>query len=185
MKIFKSIYYLTISSILLTLICIATLVFLNDISSTLVLFTTFLLYSSIILSGNTLLIKYANTTHQKIKTSIILLGFILIGFSFFVFFDIISFISKWNLLIGLSVIYLLIIQLNILGWARENHSFLLKIAFTIILISNLFLASIFFFRLNIYSLRPFLIGTILISIVFLIIGVIVTPKDKITSIKGQ
>jgi len=185
MKVFKSIYYLTLVSIILTIICATTLFFLTDFSSTLVLLTTFLFYSSIILSGNALLIKYSNTTHQKVKVSIIILGFILIAFSVFVFFDIISFISKWNLLIGLSILYLLIIQLNILGWAKENHSFLLKIAFAIILMSNLFLASVFFFKLNIFTLRPYILGTTLASILFLIIGVVVTPKDKIISIKGK
>ncbi len=184
MKIFKSIYYLTIISVLLTLFCATYLLMSDDFASKIVLLTTFLFYSSIILSGNALLIKYANTTHHKIKASIIILGFALIIFSIFVFFDFISFISKWNFLIGLSVIYLLIIQLNILGWAKENHSFLLKIAFAIILISNLFLASVFFFKLNTYTLRPYLIGTTIISILFLILGIIVTPKDRITSIKS-
>ncbi len=184
MKIFKSIYYLTIISVLLTVICITYLLMSDGFASKMVLFTTFLFYASIILSGNALLIKYANTTHQKIKASIIILGFLLIGFSVFVFFDFISFISKWNFLIGLSVIYLLIIQLNILGWAKENHSFLLKIAFAIILITNLFLSTVFFLKLNIYALRPYLIGTTIISVAFLVLGIIVTPKDKITSIKS-
>lgn len=86
---------------------------------------------------------------------------------------------------AISIIYLLIIQLNILGWAKQNHSFLLKIAFTIILLSNLFLASVFMFKINLYVLRPYLIATVMISIVFLIIGVLATPKDKITSLKGH
>ncbi len=183
MKLYKSIYYLTIITVIATIIVGSSLVLSSDFSSKLVLIATILFYASIIFSGNALLIKYANTTHQKIKLSIIIIGFLLIGFSFLVFFDVISFISQWNLLIGLSIIYLLIIQLNILGWAKENHSFLLKIAFTIILISNLFLASVFLFKINIYALRPYLIATTIISIAFLIIGILATPKDKIVRLK--
>jgi len=184
MKFYKSIYYLTIISVLLTVVCGIILIAQTDFTAKLLLLTAFSFYASIILSGNALLIKYANTAHQSIKISIIIVGFILITFSAFVFFDIISFISKWHILIGLSVVYLLIIQLNILGWAKENHSFLLKVAFTIILISNLFLASIFFLKLNVYTLRPYLIGTTIVSILFLILGIIVTPKDEIVSLKN-
>ena len=101
-----------------------------------------------------------------------------------VFLDIISFLSKWNELIGITIIYLLIIQLNILGWSKKEHSFLLKIAFFVILICNLFLAFVYFFKIDVFNIRPFLIITVILSVLFLIIGVLSTPKDKIESLKS-
>lgn len=177
MKLFKIITYLTPISILLTAILGIVLISQSEISGIIALMTFFVFYISIILSADLLLIRYANTTKNSLKTVIIYVSASLITFASLAIFDIITFSSLWHILLGLTIIFLLIIQLNILGWAQEKHSLILKLAFFVVLISNLFLATVFLFKIDFYTFRPIIIGTTITSIVFLLVGVINTPKE--------
>jgi hypothetical protein len=177
MSLFKTITYLTPLSILLTVIFSTLLISQSELSGAIALITFFVFYISIILSADLLLIRYANTTKDNLKTIIIYMSIGLMTFASLTIFDIIAFSNLWHILLGITIVFLLIIQLNILGWSQEKHSLILKLAFFIVLISNLFLATVFLFKIDFYTFKPILIGTTITSVLFLLVGVINTPKE--------
>ena len=171
MKLNKTISRTALLSIILTIVSVIVMAFQTNFHAHLLKLATFLFYSSILLSGNYILITFSKSTSKKVVQFITLFDFLLIIFSGLVLFDIISFSDTWHLIIGISMLYILSIQLNLLGWSKEKHSLIHKIMFLIVLVSDLFMASIFLFKIDDYGYRPLIITSLLLSALFLLLGI--------------
>jgi len=164
-----------IFSILTTFVLLLTLLFTTILNPVLIKWIVLSFFLSIISSGLHIL-----NTHSIIKSKIHTVFIPLFGFSlviylgFILFF--INFANQFHGLIGLFIIFLMFIQLNILGWSTQKHTIWIKLLFLVSLVSNLLLSSIFFFKIDFYEIKPLLITSTLISFSLLIIGIIIHNK---------
>ena len=176
MTLSKSIGTFTLLTIILTLASGLVMVFQNDFHAHLFKLASFLFYASILLSGNYIVISFTNKTSIRILRLITLFDLILIVFSGLILFDIISFSDSWHIILGISILYILIIQLTILGWSNDKHTILHKILFLIVLLTDLFLASIFLFKLDVFELQPLIMTSLIISGLFLFVSTFINSK---------
>ena len=180
----KLIYYIkktVLFSLILTAILTVWLIITDIMNPVLIKWIAFVFYISIISSGLIILENFSIKLSKFSKLTIPTFGFVLI-----VYFSLILFLASFSnqimLLIGFSIIFLMSIQLNILGWSKSNHTFLIKLLFLVSLLTNLFLASIFFFKIDIYEIKPFLLLSTLISFSLLISGVLIHNKKEILQV---
>ncbi|PZE17933.1 hypothetical protein DNU06_04760 [Putridiphycobacter roseus] len=128
----------------------------------------FLIYSTAILSLNYILAEHCHSIPVPIKKLLVYTGFSLIGYALLVLFNVLSFEKAWFILIGLSILFLLAIELQLLGWTIKQQPFYMVILIALSLLSNLFIAFLFLFKLSFPVLIPFvyLSGTISMLIFF-------------------
>jgi len=163
------------TSIIITLTLVLWLVFTDVLNPVLIKWTAFSFYLSILSSGLIILNNYSLTLSKASRITITSFGIGLLIYFGLVLFST-SFSNQIYNLIGLSILFLMLIQLNILGWSKQNHSIGIKLLFLFSLLSNLFISSIFFFSIDLYEIKPFLISSILISFSLLIVGIIIHNK---------
>jgi len=176
MKLTKKIGILSIIFVALSIAGGITMFLQEDFHAQLFKLTTFLFYTSILLCGNFILNYYNTKISDRVIVLITFFNFGLIIFSGLILFDIIPFSKYWHIIIGISILYFLSIQLNLLGWSTNKHSLLNKIVFLIVLLCNIFLASVFLFKLENFEFKPFILIAIIISVIFLFIGVYNSSK---------
>jgi hypothetical protein len=168
-------------SLIITAILTVWLMLTDFMNPALIKWIAFTFYISIISSGLIILQNFSIKLSKFSKLTIPVFGFGLV-----VYFILILFLPDFSNqilnLIGFSIIFLMSIQLNILGWSKTNHTFLVKLIFLISLLTNLFLASVFFFKIDMYEIKPYLLVSILISFSLLIIGVLIHNKKEIPQI---
>ena len=171
MKLSKIINILSITFFVLTIGGLIVLFIQEDFHAYLLKFTAFTFYASILLIGNTILFKYDSKITETVIKLITFFDFGLITFSGLILFDIIPFTESWHVIIGITIFYLLSIQLNLLGWSTNKHNILHKIVFLMVLLANLFIAAVFLFKINQFEYRPYILIAICISLFFFFVGV--------------
>ncbi len=160
----------TLVSFIFTILTFTVIYFQDDINAIFVQFGLFMVFVSTLFFANFALFEFSVSTSLKIKRSLSITNFILSAISGLVFFDFIPFSSSWHILVGLGIVYLLTVQLQLLGWSGSRHSLLDKIIFTIVLVSNIFLAAIFIFRLDYFQLEALTYVAVAIAILSLLYG---------------
>jgi len=149
----------------------------NVINANLVKINLFFLYTSFLVLSNFLF----STTFLHKKSSLIILTIVdilLLTFAFLTIYDVINFIAYWHILIGVTLFYLMIIQLNLIGWSHNEHTLFQKILFLLMLISNLFLVSLFLFKINLYIFQPLFVAATITALVSLLLGYFIQNKNK-------
>ena len=173
----KHIKIINLSLIILSIILLSIIIFFGNINTLLLKSTIITFYSSLIVSGLIILNTYTPTLKRKTIIGIQSYVVFLILFALTIFFSESFFDKTWNILTTLTLVYILIIQLNILNWSGKSHTFLNKILFLLSLVSNIFLASIFLFKIDFYELKTSIISSFIISFSVFIIGLL-TPNNK-------
>lgn len=97
---------------------------------------------SITLTGIYVLTAYCSETKRNVKLVIGIFGLGLTAFSALVAFNSIDFLTTYNWLITGGILYVLLVQLQVLNWGKAQ-SFIAKLMGTILILSNLFLAIYF------------------------------------------
>jgi len=164
-----------LTSIVSTLILLLSLIFTGLMNPLLIKWTLFSFFISLVSSGIHILHSYSLILTRIHKIILPLFGITLIIY-FALILSSVYFSSQIYYLIGLFIIYIMTIQLNILGWSKQKHTIGIKLLFLFSLLSNLFLSSIFFFKIDLYEIKPFLISSIFISLFILMIGVYIHNK---------
>jgi len=164
-----------LTSIGSTLLLLLLLIFTEIMNPILIKWILFSFFISLVSSGILILQSYSPTLTKIHKLIIPLFGILLTIYFFLILFSA-QFSSQIYYLIGLFIIYIMTIQLNILGWSKQKHTIGIKLLFLFSLLSNLFLSSIFFFKIDLYEIKPFLISSIFISLFILMIGVYIHNK---------
>ncbi len=118
-----------------------------------------------------LLITQCRTCPPKLEKLLIYTGIGLIMGALIVFFGWFGTSRLWHVIIGIGVIYLLMVELQLLGWTHIKQNILIKLTFAIALVANLFLAYIFLFKIPIIALKPFIFGASILSILSLFYGI--------------
>ncbi len=164
----------TVSSILLMSI-VALLTFMTgeffsafNVQLLIVLFTL-----SIVLTG-----VYLMNSHgikRNVKLAIAGFGFLIAGFSILVSFNFIDFIASYNWLISFGILYLMLVQLQLLQWGNQ-HSILIKICSFILILSNLFLVIYFIAKWRYSGISLWIDIAVSASIVSFLIGIFVSKK---------
>lgn len=107
-------------------------------------------------------------------------GALIILLSFLVSFNIINFLSSWNWLVVFIILYILLVQIQLLNWKNQVH-IITRTSTFIIIICDLFLALFFSANWHSYKLEVYIELSAVISIVFTFIGLIFLPKSKQTN----
>lgn len=107
----------------------------------------------------------------KINKTIIYTGIVLIGCGFFVWYGIANANQYWHVILSSGILYLLISELQLLGWTHKKQGAFVKIPISLALVSNIFLAFIIMFKVPILALKPYIIASIIASLAVLVYGV--------------
>lgn len=127
-------------------------------------------FSSVILLLISLLTVQCRTCLPHLEKRLVYTGISLIIGALIIFFGWFGSSVLWHIIIGGSIIYLLLIELQLLGWTNNKQSIFVKIIFAIAFISNLFLASLFLFKIPIAFLKPLIFSASIFSILALFYG---------------
>lgn len=96
----------------------------------------------VVAMGIYLMDVYCKETNRTLKISVASLGALLAVLSFFICFDVISFLRSWNWLVSGGILFILLVQLQLLNWGKWNLN-IVRFSTLFIILSDLFL--IFFF----------------------------------------
>jgi len=119
-------------------------------------------------------------TIPLIRWGLPLFGFALILFSVLVSFNIVAFTSTYNLLIGFGLIYLLLVQLQLLNWGRKV-GLITKIASFTLIGSTVFLSLFFMAKWQYAGLRIFIDIAIYTAVISFLFGLFSIRKAPIST----
>ncbi|MFK8038004.1 MAG: hypothetical protein AB8B74_06930 [Crocinitomicaceae bacterium] len=131
-----------------------------------------------------LLITECHTCPPFLEKLLFYIGLSLILCAFVIFFGLFGTGMLWHVIISAGIIYLLMVELQLLGWTDIKQSILIKITFAIALLSNLFLAYIFLFKVSTLSLKPIIFSASALSIISLFYGLYIYQVKVQTKKKG-
>ncbi len=124
------------------------------------------------------LIAYCKTCPLKLERILVFTGFLIILFGFITFMGFFNANLIWNISISLAIIYLLMIELQLIGWTDIKQSISVKITFLLALVSNAFLAYIFIFKIPRQELIILLYSASFVSILMLFYGIYFYQSKK-------
>ena len=93
-------------------------------------------------TGLFLLYTYCEQTSRSMRLIITSLGIFLAILSFLVSFDILPFLKSWNWLVSGGILFIMLVQLQLLNWGKLNHN-LVRFTTLFVILADAFL--IFFF----------------------------------------
>ena len=133
------------------------------------------LTSLVVFSGLHLTETHCEST-KITKMTVWSLGLILLVYGILVSFDIAAIKDNWNYLLSLSILFITIIQLNLLNW--EKRKGVLKVLGLLIILSNVFLIIFFFTMLSMRPLGIVFDISVLTSVFAFLIALILSRKRK-------
>ncbi len=170
MNIFKWVKIATIIAIPSSILFLLFVFIRNEYAGFEIKSSMFLIYTSMLLSLNYILIEYCYTIPKTIKKVLVLIGLGLILFAAVVLFNLLPFEHFWFIIIGLSILFILAIELQLLGWTIKQQPFYLVLLLALSLLSNLFIAILFFFALSFPFLNPFIYISGVVSLLIFFYG---------------
>lgn len=114
--------------------------------------------------------------NKKITSGIHILGILLIILAAMVSFNLINYTSSWNLLISSGIIYILAIQVALIG-IKIDQNIIGRISLLLVITTNIFLALFFLIKWKSQELSIWIDITILISILSFVTGLIISKKE--------
>jgi hypothetical protein len=138
----------------------------------LIFFTT-----SIVLCGEFLIKHFSKHTSSFSRKTIHLFSILLIIFSILISFDFIGFEHAYNWFITLGILFLLIVQLQLLNWEGKSKV-IVKICSFFVLVSNLFLVIFFIAKWSYSGLNLWLNIAIATNLFTFLIGLIFSKQSK-------
>ncbi|MBN4071087.1 hypothetical protein JYT72_01125 [Crocinitomix catalasitica] len=138
----------------------------------------FLLISSLALVGCYTLQTFCPNVNKMAKTGIFMIGGVILLAGALISFGMIEFLSSINWLISLGVIFLMLVQLQLLGWGSKTGS-IAKISSLVIILSNLFLAIFFITKLEYAELEIWIHVSVLCSLIAFILGLLLVTKPNV------
>lgn len=130
---------------------------------------------SIALTGIYVLNAYCPETKRNIKLAIGAFGLGLTAFSVLVAFNSIDFLTTYNWLITGGILYVLLVQLQVLNWGKAQ-SFITKLMSIILILSNLFLAIYFMANWQYSGIALWIDIAMFTALGSFILGLILTKK---------
>lgn len=137
----------------------------------------FLLFSSVALIGLYAIQAFRPDTNPIAKLAIRLLAAVLIVLGALVSYNLIDFMASVNWLISLGVIFLLLVQIQLIGVGKTG-GIIPKIASFLIIVSNVFLAIFFITTMDYAGLKIWIHTAVLASTLSFILGMIFSPKAE-------
>lgn len=145
------------------------------VQSLMILFT-----SSVVLSGLYLLKHYCPLIKKNIRIGITGLGLFLILFSILVSFNILDFLTFNNWLIACGILFVLLVQLQLLNWGNKP-ALLPKIMAFLVIAGNLFLIVYFIAAWKYAGISLWIDIAVGVSMLAFLVGVITTKKVSVAA----
>jgi uncharacterized protein with PQ loop repeat len=127
-------------------------------------------FSASIFSLMTLLVAYCRTCSQKVLKLLTYFGISICSIGFIIWYGFLNTYVFWHFALGLGVLFLLMIELQFLGWTKKKQGLLIKVPILMALMANLFIAFILFFKVDLATLKPFIFASVAISVLCLFFG---------------
>ncbi|MFK8045515.1 MAG: hypothetical protein AB8B72_08465 [Crocinitomicaceae bacterium] len=105
-------------------------------------------------------------------------GLITIAFSFIILYGFFGLSEFWHILLGFTILLVLLVELQMLGWTAKKQGIVTKLTFLIALLSNSFLAFVFIFKISLHNIKPLLVIACLLSILSLFYGLFFYQSKK-------
>jgi len=131
----------------------------------------------VITSGVYLMDNYCTETTRKLKIGIAIFGTFLGLISLLSSFDIIPFLQSWNWLVSGVVIYLLLIQLQLLNWGKQNHN-IVRFSTLFVILSDAFLVFFFIAKWSSPDLAIWINVSAFASLAFTFLGLYFLSRKK-------
>ncbi|WP_027419315.1 hypothetical protein [Crocinitomix catalasitica] len=131
----------------------------------------------IIFSGAYLLANNKTDISKTQQNLTLGFGLAIILFSFLISFEFLPFTTSYNLLFSAGILYILIVQLNLLNWTKKGLSFT-KICAFLVLIADAFLILFFIANWTAAEFRIWINVAVLVSIFVFLIGILLSKPIK-------
>ena len=118
------------------------------------------------------------TPKPIVKKTITLISLLLIAYGGLVAFDLLPIHLNWNILVSLGILYITIIQMQLLKWEKSKN--LLKFIGFLTLLANIFIITYYLFKLKYQFIGLILDIAVITSIFTFLIGLILSPKKNKT-----
>ncbi|MFT5819517.1 MAG: hypothetical protein ACI8ZM_000741 [Crocinitomix sp.] len=136
---------------------------------------------AIVMSGTYLLSAFSPQTNPKIKIGIAAIGVLLIIFSGLVSFNIIPVLSTYNWLMALGILYVLLVQLQLMKWGN-SPSIISKICSFIVILANLFLLIFFIAQWRYSAISGIIDITVTATLIAFLIGILANKKAVVKAV---
>lgn len=110
-------------------------------------------------------------------------GITLIIFTFLVSFNVVPILSGWNWLISFAILFVLLIQIQLLNWGQRVHQ-VVRFSTLFVILSDLFLVIFFVAKWKSYELELWINLSAVFSIVFTSIGLFFLREKKDVDQRG-
>lgn len=104
-------------------------------------------------------------------------GVILVLLAFLVSFDILPFLTSWNWLLAFAILFVLLIQIQLLNWGQRVHQ-LVRFSTLFVILSDLFLVFFFIAKWKNYYFETWINLAAVLSVVFTFVGLIFLKEKK-------
>ncbi len=104
-------------------------------------------------------------------------GIILVLVAYLVSFDILPFLTSWNWLLAFAILFVLLVQLQLLTWGNRVHQFV-RFSTLFVILSDLFLVFFFIAKWKNYHFETWINLAAVLSIVFTCVGLIFLKEKK-------
>lgn len=146
------------------------------VSATLVKISIFNFCLLIALSGLFIVRQFCEP-QPLMQKLLLIFAIVIILFGGLAAFNIIDIHQTWNLLIGLSVLYVTLIQMQILNWSKSKQ--LLKVIGLLTFVSNIYIFTFFVFKISSAQAGLILDIAVLTSIISFLVGLLITRKKAV------
>lgn len=135
----------------------------------------FLITAIIAFSGMYLLQWFCPATPTNRKVLIGALGVLFMVLGVLVCFNIVDFLAGYNWLISLGILYILLVQLQLLNWGKESNLFS-KICAYALIAANAFLFIFFIVQWRYHAVAIWIDIAVITSVISFVIGTFVSKK---------
>ncbi|MCB9223583.1 MAG: hypothetical protein H6582_05335 [Crocinitomicaceae bacterium] len=140
------------------------------------------LYLLIVFSGLYLVETFSNA-QKGMSRAIQLLGIMVMFFGVMVSFNWLDFKTMWNIPLIMGVVYITLIELQLLKWEKSKH--LLKILGLLTIVSNTYIFAFFLFKLSMIKMGFVFDIAIITSVFSFLIGLMLSNPLKKKDRSGQ
>lgn len=131
----------------------------------------------VVTTGVYLMDTFCVETNRKLKIGIASFGAFLGLLSFLVAFDILPFLKSWNWLVSGGILYILLLQLQVLNWGRKNHN-VVRFSTLFIILADVFLLFFFIAKWQSSELAVWINVAAFMSLALTFVGLFFLAKKK-------
>jgi len=138
-------------------------------------------FASVVISiGVYLMDTFCTETNRKLKIGIAYFGAFLGLIALLSCLDILPFLRSWNWLVSGGILYIMLIQLQLLNWGKKNHN-VVRFSTLFVILSDVFLIFFFIAKWRSPALEIWINIATVLSIALTLFGLVILQKNQRTT----